>query len=871
MKNHFRFSIAIRRSRNHRPARRILNPASEIPNPKLLALLLLPFLLLSCGALWQTDANTAVEMARTGQYKEAAAVLEAAVAKGNVEQPVVEGLYYSWIRQGEYEKTRERFESWSTEYAKAGPIRLSAARVNHIVGNQDRALTHLEPILSYSDVGIAAQFEKAQVLDGMGKREDANAIYQRMITAFQDGIIRAPRDLFWVARAMWATEYFHDANDVFKMVAEADPRNAELFVAWGDLLAEKYNEPEAIASYQDALKIDPNMPEAQVGLARTYSLSDPEKASKALEAALRINPNSIDGNLLVVEQDIDSEQFDKAVEDVKKVFAVNPQSIEALSLLASIHFLRDNKTEFNSYVERVLQANPLYSELFYTLADNCVSVRLYDQAVTFAREAIRLNPRDWKAMSLLGVNLLRLGQETEGKAMLEKAYEGDPFNVWNVNTLRLLGSFPKFDRFETPHFRVMLHKKESAALRPYVTELLEKAHKVLSAKYEFTPSGPIVFEMYPDHADFAVRTLGLPGIGALGVCFGRLFVMDSPSARKPDEFNWGSTLWHEFAHVITLQITDHKVPRWFSEGLSVFEERKAFPGWGDDLKIEYLGAIKGKKLLPIAELNNGFIRPKFPEQVLVSYYQASIICDFIESKYGFAAIRQMLALYKGGKNTAEVFKGALNITLDQFDTDFFKWVDDKVRGIEIPVFTKLISSGQEQFAKGDTDAAIETLKSAIEMYPEYSDEHNAYEPLADAYLKKGDKPAAIEVLRKFLTYSETSYRSYLKLAELLEEKGDLPGAVQALEGSIYVRPLDMQDHQKLGDILLTQKQWNGAAREFETLVALNPPDRAGAYYRLAQAYLGQGNNQEARKNVLKSLEIAPSFEPAQELLLKIVR
>ena len=83
--------------------------------------------------------------------------------------------------------------------------------------------------------------------------------------------------------------------------------------------------------------------------------------------------------------------------------------------------------------------------------------------------------------------------------------------------------------------------------------------------------------MYPDHADFAVRTLGLPGMaGALGVCFGKLFVMDSPTARKPDRFNWGSTLWHEFTHVITLQMTDHKIPRWFSEGLSVYEERKAF-------------------------------------------------------------------------------------------------------------------------------------------------------------------------------------------------------------------------------------------------------------------------------------------------------
>ena len=205
-----------------------------------------------------------------------------------------------------------------------------------------------------------------------------------------------------------------------------------------------------------------------------------------------------------------------------------------------------------------------------------------------------INPRDWDSMTLLGINLQRIGQEKEGTDVLEAAFKGDPFNVWAGNTLNLLDRFTaaSSNAFKTPHFKVKLHKKESAALKPYVTDLLEKAHKTLSAKYNFTPQGPFSFEMFPDHADFAVRAVGLPGLGALGVCFGKLFVMDSPSARKPDHFNWGSTLWHEFTHVITLQMTDHKIPRWFSEGLSVFEERKAYPGWGDDMKLEYLKAIK---------------------------------------------------------------------------------------------------------------------------------------------------------------------------------------------------------------------------------------------------------------------------------------
>jgi tetratricopeptide (TPR) repeat protein len=835
------------------------------------SLILLPFVLLSCGALWQSDSKSPVDLARTGAYKDAAAALEPMVASNNFDPLVVESLYYSWIRTGEYTKAREKFEAWSTANPNAGPIRLAAGRINHLTGNYDRALAHFNAIQTAANVGVAAQYEKAEVLMATGKRQEAEAIYTKLIDNYINNFSRAAGDLVWVARAAADLEKFHDANDLFKLFVQSNPRSAEGYVWWAELLSGKADEKDVIASYQDALKIDANMPEAHIGLAKTLALTEPERATVEVERAMTTNPNSIEGHLFIAEQSIDSEQYDKALEEISKVLAVNPKSNEAISLQASIAFFRNNTADFNKYVKQVLDTNPNYSDLYDILADNSVSLRLYKEAVGFARKALEINPKDWNAMSVLGINLMRIGEEDEGKAALEKAYEGDKFTVGTVNTLTLLDSFEHFVRFETPHFRVKLHEKEVVPLRPYVTELLEKAYKTLSEKYGFTPEGPITFEMFPDHGDFAVRTLGLPGIGALGVCFGKLFVMDSPSARKPDAFNWGSTLWHEFMHVISLQMTDHKVPRWFSEGLSVYEERKGFPGWGDDLKLDYLDAIKAKKLLPVAELNNGFIRPRYENQVLVSYYQSSLICDYIEQKFGFPALKKMLLLYKEGKSTADVFKEATGLTLDQFDTEFLKWVNDKVQNIEMKTFQQLVSQGQEALAKNDTDKAIEILSKSVEMYPEYTDEHNAYEALADAYLKKGDKKAAIDTLKKFMTYSETGYKAAQTLAGLLIEAGDLAGARQALESAMFIRPLDLEEHQKLGDLFWNQKQYALAAREFEALLALNTPDKAGAYYKLAEANFGQGNREAARINVRKALEIAPSFEPAQELLLKIVR
>ncbi len=53
------------------------------------------------------------------------------------------------------------------------------------------------------------------------------------------------------------------------------------------------------------------------------------------------------------------------------------------------------------------------------------------------------------------------------------------------------------------------------------------------------------------------------------------------------------------------------------------------------------------------------------------------------------------------------------------------------------------------------------------------------------------------------------------------------------------------------------------------MVALNPVDRAEAYYRLALAHRDAGQSAEARRSVLRALEEAPHFERAQELLLAL--
>ena len=163
--------------------------------------------------------------------------------------------------------------------------------------------------------------------------------------------------------------------------------------------------------------------------------------------------------------------------------------------------------------------------------------------------------------------------------------------------------------------------EEAPVLREYAVPMAQDALKTLSAKYKFTPKGPILVEIFSVHDDFAVRSHGLPGlIGALGACFGRVVTMDSPKARPPGEFSWQATLWHEMAHVVTLQMSKQRVPRWLTEGISVYEEGRARPEWGRDMEVAFAAALEKGKSLPLKDLNAGFTSP---ETIALAYFQAS--------------------------------------------------------------------------------------------------------------------------------------------------------------------------------------------------------------------------------------------------------
>jgi len=193
----------------------------------------------------------------------------------------------------------------------------------------------------------------------------------------------------------------------------------------------------------------------------------------------------------------------------------------------------------------------------------------------------------------------------------------------------------------------------------------------------------------------------------------------------------------------------------------------------------------------------------------------------------------------------------------------------RAAGIAPTDFGVQLLAGAAMLAHGQIDDAIPMLERARSMFPEYGGDDSPYALLSEAYEKKGDKKKQAETLAQWTTLTETNSKALLKLADLLQIAGDSKGAADALDRAMFINPFDLDMHKRLALLSHAAGDKQKVVRERAAVVALAPADKADAYYQLALAQHEANDDAAARKSVLRSLEEAPNYQRAQELLLVI--
>jgi len=769
------------------------------------------------------------------------------------------------------------------------------ARAQIAQGHYQEAQTLLTPAASAQPDSDAA-LELGLLELYLGKRADG---IRRLRVLTGRLSPRSARDFFRLAQAASAlaafqdAQAFKDANSYFRDANKLAPNDPDINAAWGELFLDKHNPADAMKSFQEALRVDDSHVGALIGAAEVNTGMNPPAARAALERALKINANSVPALLLQAELALDDRERDRARESIKKALAVNPNSLEARSLDAAIARLEDKTAEFDRLAQDVLKINPGYGEVYRVAGDHLARNYRFDEAVTLVRRALTLDADNTRAYSDLGTHLLRTGDEPGARVALERAFKGDAFDQTTFNQLDLLDTIDKFVTITDGDIIMRLDPAEVGVMREYAMPLAKEALGTLQKLYDFKVTGPILIELFPKHDQFAVRTIGLPGfIGALGACFGRVVTLDSPNAREPGEFHWGETLWHEIAHVITLQMSKNRLPRWLSEGISVWEERRARPEWGREMDMSFAQAINEDKVLKLKVLNEGFSDPRL---ISLSYYQASLVVDHIVDTYGEPKLRDLIRSYGEGLETEAAVKESLGVSLDQlqegFDARLEKQYATLRKSLQTPKveskptpddLKKLAETNPESFAvqmqlavalhqAKDPKGAIQALERAAKLAPTATGDNNPNKMIAAIAGEMKDEPRQIQALDALLKVDASDVESARQLAKLLDSVKDDRRSEEAYRRVIGIDPFDRDAQTAYGRLALKRKDNDAAVRAFRAALARNPPDRAQAHVDLAEAYVSAGQAAEAKKEILAALEIAPSFEKAQDLLLKIAQ
>ena len=528
----------------------------------------------------QDDASRlrrASELERTGKYDEAIDIYKSLASKENASPASRRGLLRSLSEVGKYAEAEEagrRFVSGP------GGVEMQNALGEVLERRGKRAdaeAAFRAAMTGGASDSLTARLNLAVLRFDRGEHAEALAEFDGFIDVYNS---RRPRltsaELMAVGTAVrylgvTNPQLFKDALKAYDEAIARDSTNQEAHLAVAELFLEKYNSGEAKASLQALLAKNPRHPRALLASARVASFDGSGAAADLVRKSLEVNPNAAPARAFLGSIHLDGEDHVAAVREVEQALATDSTDLEALSVLAAARYLQGDTAAFATVKRRALALNPRAAAFFTDLAESAARNRLYAQAVTFAREGVALDSTSWRAYGVLGMNQLRVGVMDEGRRNLERAFAGDPYDVWIKNTLDMLDTFKDYRETSSPRFRFVIEGKEADLLTTYMAELAEAAYDSLAARYQYRPPTPIRLEVFRSHADFSVRTVGLAGLGALGVSFGTTLAMDSPAARDAGDFNWGSTFWHELAHTFTLGASDHRVPRWLSEGLSVLE------------------------------------------------------------------------------------------------------------------------------------------------------------------------------------------------------------------------------------------------------------------------------------------------------------
>jgi cellulose synthase operon protein C len=717
---------------------------------------------------------------------------------------------------------------------------------------EDQALATICGWPNETPAAAQANWVLAELWCRAGRLDEAQQIYKSLVDLYNsEAKVKDPDALRYVglAAAQYArwtrqSEQFHFLvneyyPDILKLEKDYWPAHYEA----GLLYLEKFNQADAAAEFKAALAINPQAAEVHAAVAslalQNFELSE---AQASIKRALEINPRLLWARQLQADVLLANFEPAEAAESLKETLKLNPLDERTLGRLAAAFAGMDGVpeklagTRLGRLIDEVSARNPHAGEFFTALADGLDRLSRYPDAARFYRQAIDHMPQLVAPRGQLGLVTMRLGNEVEGDKLLRESFDIDPFNVRVSNTLKVLDVLAGYATVETDHFVIKFDRAQDELLAHYAAKYLEgEVYPQLVKKFGFQPEGKSLFEIFSrakntdGHGWFSARMVGLPYIGTVGACAGRMVAMQSPND-GPHKFNWSRVLRHEFVHVVNLQQTHFNIPHWFTEALAVQNEGFPRPPQWNDLLVD---RVPKGKLYNLESIDTGFIRPKSSDEWAMAYCQAELYADYMLDRFGPDALAKMLAGYSDNVNTRTAIRRSFAVEPADFETGYVEYL-------------KRIVAGIKQSRQG-----VQSLKA-----------------LAREYLKAGEDQKLFGVLVRLVELDPDDLPIRKKLAQLALKEKNYDSAARWAKQSLFIDVQDVDSHEMLAEALVSRQEYAAAVEEFETAVNLEP-GTLSLKLALADACSRAGQTEKGRGVLKAILSADANFPGATEMLEKL--
>ncbi|MBI3468566.1 MAG: tetratricopeptide repeat protein [Planctomycetes bacterium] len=883
------------------------------------------------------ELDDARRMYLSGQYEEATEAYKALADK----QPAASalGVAHCQLAAGLLDEVRQTLTSATAKHPEDAHFPAELARLAFDAGDYPRAKEQAAAALKLDENSLLARWITAEIARVTGDLQSADASYKWFVDYYNREEVSDPDDLRLIALAAaqfarWnrlSDQFTFLVNELLPDALDEDERYWPAHYEAARLYLEKYNEAEATRELNAALAINPHAAELHAAAAELalqgYNL---DEAKRSIDRALQLNPKLRSAWQFKSDWLMADFKVEDAAQVLEQALKLNPVSEETLGRLAAAYIVLDGyrpgrpDSRFQKLHDEVVSRNPHSGVFFFTIGTRLEERRKFTEAEHFFQQAIERLPQLIGPQASLGMMYMRLGDEPQAQKLLDAAFEIDPFHLRVSNTLKVLEVLDGYQTLETEHFVIKFDAEKDKVLARYAADYLEnEVYPTLCKQFAFEPQGKSLFEIFNQarntraHGWFSARMVGLPYIGTVGACAGKMVAMASPND-MPEKFNWARVLKHEFVHVLNLQQTDFNIPHWYTEALATLNEGYPRPESWNRLLAE---RVANDSLFNLDNINLGFIRPQSSDGWQMAYCQSELYAEYMLAAYGEDALAKLLAAYRENPNTRAALRRAFDVEQADFEQGYLEYVTRIVAGLSVSQkpeelsFAELVRAQQADPGNADLAARLAVAHFERRAYPQARQlarkalesapkQQQASYVIARLHLLVGDEDQAVETLNAALDEAAPDEKLVTLLAGLrikaqkydeaerlylLAAKHDpqnnvwrkalarvylLSGDDQKLSGVLAeLAEQDSDDftvRKKLAQLALAAKDYPATVKWANQAIQIDVLD-ADAHWMLAQAYRELNQPKETRRALNTVLEIDSDYPGAKELLKSFSR